>query len=355
MRKKKVLIVDDSAFMRKLIKSFLSSSPCLEVIGLARNGKDAIEKIKVFHPDVMTLDVEMPRMNGLEALKIIMEECPIPTIMLSSTTDEGTENTMKAFELGAIDFVAKPSGTISLDLEKVKNDLIEKVENASKVQVSKIKRKYRQQEIQFVNTASMQPRFEKGDKERAKLICIGTSTGGPRALEEVLTALPSSINAPILIVQHMPAGFTKSLAQRLNTISSIEVKEAEAGEIIKKGIAYLAPGGYHLTVEETLEGLKVVLDIKPSRNGHRPSVDILFESVSRLLNIQKVAVIMTGMGSDGTKGLVKLKQKGDSKVIAESQETCIVFGMPKAAIEANVVDHVEKLDNIARSVMKYLP
>jgi two-component system, chemotaxis family, protein-glutamate methylesterase/glutaminase len=283
-----------------------------------------------------------------------MEEYPIPTVMLSSTTDEGTENTMKAFEIGAIDFVAKPSGTNSLDLDKIKDELIDKVENASKVQISKIIKHYGHKANQFENKTNMPPIVEKWNKE--KLICIGTSTGGPRALQEVLTVLPSSINAPILIVQHMPAGFTKSLAQRLNTISSIEVKEAESGEIIKKGIAYLAPGGYHLTVEETMEGLKVVLDnIKPSRNGHRPSVDILFESVSKLLNVQKIAVVMTGMGSDGTKGLVKLKQKGDSKVIAESKETSIVYGMPKAAIEANVVDHVEKLGDIAHSVMKYMP
>ena len=318
---KKVLVVDDSAFMRKLISDFLSASNALEVVGIARNGEDAIMKIKKLRPDVVTLDVEMPKMNGIEALRHIMEECPVPVVMLSSTTKEGAEETVKAMELGAVDFIAKPSGTISLDLHKIQDEMVEKVVAASKVNVTKMTDLY-QKNSASISLKGICEGSEALPSDRPllsnspKMILIGTSTGGPRALQNVLTALPRHLEAPIIVVQHMPPGFTKSLADRLNGQSAIHVKEAEDGEVLRNGTAYIAPGGFHTRVKDHGRQLSMQLskDEAP-RNGHRPSVDILFESASIIRTYSKIAVIMTGMGSDGSDGLIRLKESGDRKSV----------------------------------------
>jgi two-component system, chemotaxis family, protein-glutamate methylesterase/glutaminase len=364
LAKIRVLIVDDSAFMRKLINDFLSEHPEIEVIGTARNGEDALKKWKIFRPDVITLDVEMPVLNGLEVLKTIMREQPIPVVMLSSTTKEGADTTLQAIQAGAVDFVAKPSGSISIDLHKIKAELIEKVLSASKANLSKInsvdisipvaKKTDRMIASEKKPAEKLFASGTKPDQNSKKIICIGTSTGGPRALQQVLTSLPKDIGVPILIVQHMPAGFTKSLANRLNSLSQIHVKEAEDGELLQKGTAYIAPGGWHLQVKSIGSSLAVSLGNTAPRNGHRPSVDVMFESISSIKNYTKIAVIMTGMGSDGSKGLLDMKKNGTVKAIAESQETSIVFGMPKAAIATNMVDEVANVENIAQSIMKYI-
>ncbi|HHW38900.1 MAG TPA: chemotaxis response regulator protein-glutamate methylesterase [Bacillales bacterium] len=343
----KVLVVDDSAFMRKLITDFLNEDPRFKVIGTARNGKDAIDKVKKWQPDVVTLDVEMPEMNGLDALQAIMSENPTRVIMLSTTTKEGAENTLLAISYGAVDFIAKPSGAISLDLDKVKEEIITKVLMASKAKVPPLLEDIRPCRITTV---------EKTLKNTVKkLVCIGTSTGGPRALQQVLTKLPKTIEAPILVVQHMPAGFTKSLAVRLDSISDINVKEAEAGDILENGTAYIAPGGYHLKLKTNVgNNITIYLDQTDPVNGHRPSVDVMYESVSEIKNYSKIAVIMTGMGSDGANGLKTLKSSGNTIAIAESEETSVVFGMPKSAIATNLVDEVVNLDRIALTIMKYI-
>ncbi|HWL13242.1 MAG TPA: chemotaxis response regulator protein-glutamate methylesterase [Ureibacillus sp.] len=373
--KSKLLVVDDSAFMRKLISDFFEGSSKVEVIGTARNGKDAIKKIEMLKPDVVTMDVEMPELNGLDALKEIMRISPVPVIMLSSTTLQGAENALLAMEYGAVDFVAKPSGTISLDLHKIKEELIHKVEHAAHVSVNKLKKPTAVEQpdsqaspkatifrgTRLTPTQVKKPITEEFNKSRfsssaKKIVLIGTSTGGPRALQEVITKIPSSIKAPILIVQHMPAGFTKSLADRLNNLSEIRVKEAEHGEVLQNGVAYIAPGGSHLKLEKRGTFHEIFLDQQePPKSGHRPSVDVLFESVSKLNEFDKIAVIMTGMGSDGTKGLIELKRNGDVLAIAESEKTCIVYGMPKAAVETQLVNEVVDVDNIAQAIMKYLP
>lgn len=376
LQKTKLLVVDDSAFMRKLISDFFSDHLHIEVIGAARNGKDAIKKIDQLKPDVVTMDVEMPEMNGMEALKEIMQKYPLPVIMLSSTTKRGAENTLMAMEYGAVDFVAKPSGSISLDLHKIKDELVRKVEEASKVTVSKLRKPYEKSTV--VSRTIRQPLHNEESKLKSmtkptikidvptqktewsktskKIILIGTSTGGPRALQEVITKIPANVDAPILIVQHMPAGFTKSLAARLDQISEIHVKEAEQGDLLQKGTAYIAPGGYHLKLRKVGSAFAVVLDNQePPRAGHRPSVDVLFEDVSQYSEFDKIAVIMTGMGYDGSKGLVSLKKTGNVTAIAESAETCIVYGMPKAAVETQLVDEVADVDDIARTIMKYMP
>ena len=376
LQKTKLLVVDDSAFMRKLISDFFSDHRHIEVIGSARNGKDAIKKIEQLKPDVVTMDVEMPEMNGMEALKEIMQKYPLPVIMLSSTTKRGAENTLMAMEYGAVDFVAKPSGSISLDLHKIKDELVRKVEEASKVTVSKLKKPFRKSTV--ANQAIRHPFNNQESKVKSllkptvnidipikktewsktskKIILIGTSTGGPRALQEVITKIPANVGAPILIVQHMPAGFTKSLAARLDQLSEIHVKEAEQGDLLQKGTAYIAPGGYHLKLRKVGSSFAVVLDNQePPRAGHRPSVDVMFEDVSQYSEFDKIAVIMTGMGYDGSKGLVSLKKTGNVTAIAESAETCIVYGMPKAAVETQLVDEVADVDDIAQTIMKYMP
>ncbi len=374
-KKSKLLIVDDSAFMRKLISDFFVENPLVKVVGTARNGKDAIRKIQLLKPDVVTMDVEMPEMNGLEALKQIMEICPVPVVMLSSTTRNGTDTTMLAMEYGAVDFVAKPSGTISLDLHKIQEELVHKVEQATHVSIKKLKKTIGMkrpvspvptshllsgwEKTAVEQTAPVTPFLNQEKKEWSKasrkVVLIGTSTGGPRALQEVITKLPAQIQAPILIVQHMPAGFTKSLAARLDQLSDIRVKEAEHGDILQNGVAYIAPGGYHMKLRKVGTAFGIVLDqTEPPRAGHRPSVDVLFEDASRFHEFDKIAVIMTGMGYDGSKGLTALKSTGNVMAIAESADTCIVYGMPKAAVETQLVDEVADVDDIAQSIMKYM-
>ncbi|MCS5502169.1 chemotaxis response regulator protein-glutamate methylesterase [Lysinibacillus sp. A4] len=381
LHKSKLLVVDDSAFMRKLISDFFVGNSKVEVVGTARNGKDAIKKIQSLKPNVVTMDIEMPEMNGLDALKEIMIQCPVPVVMLSSTTQRGTDNAIAAIESGAVDFVAKPSGTISLDLHKIQNELVHKVEQAATVPVSKLKKpsgsKRQHEQVTRVSTVIKEPQqhgrtntstnvvstkvavtkpMVEWSKIGKKIVLIGTSTGGPRALQEVVTKIPKSIQAPILIVQHMPAGFTKSLANRLDQLSEISVKEAEQGDILQNGVAYIAPGGYHLKLRKVGTTFGIVLDNQEApRSGHRPSVDVMFEDVSQYKDFDKVAVIMTGMGHDGSNGLKALKHTGNVIAIAESAETCIVYGMPKAAVETQLVDEVADVDDIAQTIMKYLP
>ena len=365
-QQKRLLIVDDSAFMRKMISDFFVYHPNICVVGTARNGKDAIKKIQLLKPDVVTMDVEMPEMNGLEALKVIMKECPVPVVMLSSTTKNGTKITLEAMASGAVDFIAKPSGPISLDIETIQDEIIRIVENAVTVHVSKLR--HAEHSVELKATKSKNPvgkipthlTTEKCEVSRKshskKMVLIGTSTGGPRALQEVITRLPEDIPAPILIVQHMPAGFTKSLANRLDHLSKITVKEAEQGDLLQDGVAYIAPGGFHMRIRKIGMSYGIELDnLEPPRGGHRPSVDVLFEDNSNYNDFDKIAVIMTGMGSDGTKGLKALKSKGNVIAIAESANTSVVYGMPKSAYATGLVDEVVDVDDIATIIMRYLP
>lgn len=352
----KVLVVDDSAFMRKMISDMLESDPRIEVVAKVRNGQAAVDKVKELDPDVVTLDVEMPIMDGIEALKMIMKESPRRVIMLSSSTKEGAETTIQAMENGAIDFVSKPSGAISIDIHKIKEELIEKVIQAATIPLTKLTSR---QKLEVPPPASVEainhiPKEFRGSKKLGPkgIVAIGTSTGGPKALQQVLTKLPETFDRPILIVQHMPKGFTKSLSERLNQLSKITVKEAENGEIVQKGVAYIAPGGYHLKVRKMGTSLVIDLDQSELVNGHRPSVDVMFDSLAALPNQDVMAVILTGMGSDGAKGLVRLKQN-DAIAIAESEETSIVFGMPRAAIATNQVDIVANLDDIAGEIIRH--
>ena len=374
--RKKVLVVDDSAFMRKLISDFLSGHPEIEVIGTARNGKDAVEKVLSLKPDVVTLDIEMPIMNGLEALKKMMTDHPVPVVMLSSTTKIGAENTMLAMEYGAIDFIAKPGGAISLNLHEVKEEIIEKVIAAAEVDISKVTKKFTNLRLiesapskltnQSIRTTSEIALTSNDEKESINVsrinsritktfVIIGTSTGGPRALQEVLTGLPASISAPILIVQHMPPGFTKSLADRLDGLCDIHVKEAEDAELLENGTAYIAPGGKHLKIKKIGMNYYAHLDaVELPRMGHRPSVDVLLESAAKSNQLNYLTVIMTGMGFDGRNGMVLLRESCRTITIVESAKSSVVYGMPKAIKEAGLADQVADLENIAGLIVQNL-
>lgn len=342
----KVMVVDDSLFMRKIISDLISASGQFEVISTASNGKEAVEKVKTLKPDIITMDIEMPEMNGLDALKIIMKENPTPIVILSSLTEEGTNETIKALEWGAVDFIRKPSGSISLDLYKVQSLLLEKLKVAA---VTNVRRT-----TVFPSPAlTTRPLKPKSDSKFSQLVAIGTSTGGPKALQQVLCKIPGDFPCPILIVQHMPPNFTKSLAQRLDSSSAIRVVEAENDCSLEAGTAYIAPGGWHMTIYRDLHrSYRIKLSKEPPRNGHRPAVDVLFESMLPVKELKRHIVLMTGMGSDGAKGMQALKQDGAETTIAESQETCVVYGMPRAAVELNCVMYLLPVHKIAEKLIQ---
>lgn len=344
----KVLVVDDSAFMRKLVSDILNSSPDLSVVDTARNGLEAIDKIKQKQPDVVTMDVEMPGMDGLSALKLIMEQSPTPVVMLSSLTKDGADATLKALEYGAVDFVAKPGGSIST-LTGVKEDLIHKVRAAAKANL----RAAMKLAISRLSQTAPQPALHlaKPSPGEEKVVAIGTSTGGPRALQEVLTKIPAGFPCGILVVQHMPPKFTKSLADRLNAMSALEIKEAETGDVIRPGLALIAPGDYHMRVERLGSSrVQVKLSQDSLVNGHRPAVDPMFFSVAQAYKKNTVGVILTGMGYDGAAGIKAIKEHG-GYAIAEDPATAVIYGMPRSAIETGMVDKVVPLSLVASTII----
>lgn len=345
MRKIRVLVVDDSALMRRVISDMLNENPEIEVIGTARDGYDAIRKIMELKPDVVTLDLEMPRLDGLNTLGYIMSETPLPVIMLSSYTREGAEATLKALDYGAFDFVPKPSGPISLDIRKVKEELIKKIKAAYRADLSRLKFLLPRKEKKVKRVEKPAP------TEVGVVVAIGSSTGGPRALQEVIPKLPSDIRASILVVQHMPPGFTKSLAERLDSLSSINVKEAVEGDLLKEGLALIAPGDYHMIVSRSGYEVKIRLNQDPPVWGVRPSVDVMMLSVAEIFRSKTVGVILTGMGRDGARGMKKIKEYGGI-TIAEDKSTCVVFGMPKAAIDEGAANIVVPVDRIAEEIVK---
>jgi len=342
----KVLIVDDSALMRRILGDILSSDSRIKVVGTAKDGVDCLAKIKQLCPDVVTLDVEMPNKDGLATLEEIMKTSPIPVIMVSSLTQEGAQVTLKALSLGCVDFVAKPSGSISLDIKDVGAELISKIIAAKSARIHPMGVTAARVSAPRAPSASV---FKKGKRD---IIAIAASTGGPMALQQLLTGLPGDIPVPIVITQHMPKGFTYSFAKRLNSVSKLTTVEAEEGMDLKPAHAYVAPGGSHLVVKRRanrtpycgLSDAPPVLSVKPSAN-------IMFLSIVDEFGGSAVAVILTGMGRDGADGAAELHAKG-AYVIAESQETCVVYGMPKAAVEAGVVDELLPLTDIPDALLR---
>ena len=333
-------MVDDSLVMRQLLTEILEKDPGIEVVGTAKNGVEAVIKTVEFQPSVVTLDIEMPKMDGLTALQYIMNENPVPVIMLSAMNKRQADIVIKALEMGAVDFIAKTSGTLSLDIEKVKEDIIMKIKDAAKVKVEQISPK------SFEKILVSDFKIKSGE---TRVITIGASTGGPKALLEVLSSLPRDLPAGVLIVQHMPEGFTQSLAERLNWQTSLEVKEAKEGDKIESGIVYIAPGNMHMQVD----GNKIHLSNGVKVNYTRPSIDVLMESVAKHYGPNAIGVLMTGMGSDGANGM-KLIKENSGRTIAQDQDTCAVFGMPKAAIDLKAADKVVPLKRIAKELVKML-
>ena len=345
MKKVSVLVVDDSAFMRRVITDIIESEPQLTVVDTAKNGKEAIEKIRSMRPDVVTMDVEMPIMDGITALKEIMGEKPVPILMLSSLTQEGADATVKALGLGAVDFIAKPISIFKMNTEDMKTHLLDKIKIAAKAKLQSPVVSSVHQKVTAMKSISYSSSGLK------KIVALGTSTGGPRALQEVLPYLPQSLPASILIVQHMPPGFTKSLAERLNSISQIYVKEAEEDDVLQPGYAYIAPGDYHLKVIKTGNTYRIRLTKEDPVSGHRPSVDMMMNSLAQLQINNIIGVIMTGMGSDGAKGMKNLKDQ-NAYNIAQNEETCVVYGMPKSAVSLGCIDEVIPLQEIAEKITK---
>jgi two-component system, chemotaxis family, protein-glutamate methylesterase/glutaminase len=397
MKPVRILIVDDSAFVRKALSTMLQSEPDFEIVGVANNGKEAVEKTSELKPDIITMDVEMPIMNGLEALKIIMEQNPTPVLMISSITTEGAEATIEALSLGAVDFISKQS-TLTIQ-QTMRDDLVSKVKAIT--QNTNLKSRLARpsllgslsfrksapaaapKEDQAIERLSLQDRIARrrqsmqegndtpsspasassapskplhevritGRKRpasgHAKIVVLGVSTGGPLALHQVVPRLPKDFPVGMLIVQHMPAHFTKSLADRLNTLSHVTVREAQDGDVMEPGLVLIAPGGFHLKIGKDQRSIHVTPD--PSDTLHRPSVDITVESVVEAFGGHAVGVIMTGMGRDGCAGLKKLNAKG-GYVIAQDEESCVVYGMPKAVVDEGVADEVQPLEQLADSI-----
>ncbi|MFZ5641470.1 MAG: protein-glutamate methylesterase/protein-glutamine glutaminase [Bacillota bacterium] len=341
-----VLVVDDSAYMRKVITTMLQSDEEIFVVDTARDGLDALEKVKQLKPQVITLDVEMPRMDGLTALQRIMQECPTAVIMLSSLTQEGSETTIKALTLGAVDFVPKPSGAISLDIAKVKEDLIAKIKICTRASLKNVRSLTPVVEQRVARVPAGAPVGGVPDK----LVVIGSSTGGPNALQQVIPRLPANLPAGVLIVQHMPPGFTASLAARLNEISGLAVKEAAEGDQLQSGQVYLAPGGQHMVLDGRLA---IRLNSDPPVHSVRPAVDVTVESVVNNFKGSLVGVILTGMGYDGAKGMAAIKRVG-GKTIAQDEATCVVYGMPRVVVEMGKADRVLPIGEIAEGIMDML-
>ena len=332
----RVLIVDDSMFMRSSIEKTLTRLGDFVVVGQARDGQDAVRKVVSLEPDVVTMDYNMPRMNGAEAVREIMKTRPTPVIMFSAHTQKGARETFAALAAGAVDFCTKPHGEVSADLSRIADELGAKLRAAvqSRPRVIKPKVSHKDPNASLITLPPTGPR----------LVVIGVSTGGPAALSHVIPSFPAKTRFATIVVQHMPAQFTAALAERLDQVSAVYVAEAQGGELPMPGLVLIAPGDRHLQFDD--KG-RVTLTDGPPVNGCRPSVDVTMKSAVRVYNRRTIGVIMTGMGRDGAEGMAAIKQ-ADGRTLAQDRETSVIYGMPKAAIEAGVVDYVVPLGDIAK-------
>ncbi|WP_353894219.1 chemotaxis response regulator protein-glutamate methylesterase [Proteinivorax hydrogeniformans] len=342
----KAIIIDDSNFMRKVLKDILKDSN-IQVVSEAENGFIGLGEIQKHNPDVVLLDVEMPILSGLDTLELIMKKCPTPVIMFSSLTKQGADTTIEALKLGAVDFLQKPKS--SFEVFKLKDQILQKIKTANQAKLKDNKKE--EQKIKTKQDSNKQKTSIKNLTEANKAIVVGCSTGGPKALTQLLTDL-RNLKGAMLIVQHMPAFFTKTLARRLNDLAHYPVKEAEDGEIVKDKMIYLAPGDYHLTVVKNGSNNVVLkLDQKPAIHGCRPAVDYLFQSAAKIYKKNLVAAVLTGMGKDGLEGSKTVKKNG-GKIIAESEETCTIYGMPKQVVEHNLQTEIAPINKIASELEK---
>ena len=336
----RVLVVDDSALMRKLIPAILARDSSIEVVGTAMDGAFALKKIEELQPDVVTLDLEMPRMDGMETLRMIMKHTPLPVILFSTHSKEGGYATFKALALGAVDFLAKPKEAAAGHLEEIADQLIAKIKVAKRAVGKKLPPAV-VREDPFGPKKEARPALP----PPRRVIAIGISTGGPNALQFVLSQIPADFLSTILVVQHMPEGFTEMFAKRLDECCALEVHEARSGDLLLAGRVLICPGNRHMMVRHMPRGDMVILSDGPPVNGHRPSADVLFHSVAQEFALTAVGVLMTGMGDDGAEGLGAIKAAG-GMTIAQSEDTCVVSGMPRAAIQKGYANKIIPLDGI---------
>ncbi|MBI9112948.1 chemotaxis response regulator protein-glutamate methylesterase [Maridesulfovibrio ferrireducens] len=345
-----VVVIDDSAFMRKAISTMLEKDPGIKVVATARDGEEGLTMIRKHNPDVITLDIEMPKMDGLTALRHIMMEMPKPVIMVSSLTTEGAESTLKAMDLGAVDFIPKQLSKVSLDIVKIETDLISKVKSVARRRMRPVPR------MRPASTVARRPAVSpRGNSGRPKrdVVMIGVSTGGPPAVQKILSSLPKDFPAGIVIAQHMPKAFTGPFANRLNSVSQLTVKEAETGDRLVPGCVFVAPGGSHLIIDQKISRIELIVTSEPSESLYKPSANVLATSVANAVGRRALGVILTGMGNDGRDGIRDLKSKG-GRAIAQSDSSCVVYGMPKAIVDDGLADEIVDIDDMAEAIINNL-
>lgn len=351
----RVFLVDDSAVVRKVLTEMLSQAAGIEVIGTAQDPLFALPRMEKDWPDVIILDVEMPRMDGVTFLKKIMAERPTPVIMCSTLTEEGSRTSLQALSIGAIDVIAKPKANLKTSLPEASRELILAVRTAAKANISGVKPKkiapIPKVAAKLTADAMLSKGKNRADHRAAPMIAIGASTGGTQALEAVLTALPAN-SLPILIVQHMPEKFTRAFANRLNELCRVEVKEAENNDPLLPGRVLIAPGGKHMMLQTTQFGASVQVKDGPLVSRHKPSVDVLFRSVAKYAGGNALGIIMTGMGDDGAKGMKEMHDAG-ANTVAQNEATCVVYGMPNEAVKLNAVDHEIALNKIPEMIASH--
>ncbi len=343
----RVLIVDDSAFMRTALSRMIASDLSLSVVGTAASGAEALRKIVALDPDVVTLDVEMPGLDGLETLRHIMAEFHRPVIMVSSVTMKDAETTFNALAAGAFDYVPKQLSSASLNILHIQDDLVAKIKAAGEARYSRDLLKLMRKQPGSVALPTRQTAHSV-----PTIIALGTSTGGPKALQEILPELPGDLSVPILVVQHMPAGFTAPFAKRLNNLCAISICEASQGEVIQPGVVYIAPAGLHMTVERPISSrMLICLSGKTENQPHVPSVDITMHSVASAFRSQAMGIIMTGMGADGAQGMKAIHEEGGFTV-GQDEPSCAVYGMPRVCAEIGILDRVVPLSQIPHEILQ---
>jgi len=340
----RVLVVDDSAYIRKVVKQILSRSPFIEVVGTAKDGEEALEMVETLNPDVVTLDLIMPNLDGVGFLKKQMAKRPIPVIILSIASDT-SELVLKALDAGAIDFVQKPTALATERIYEIAEEIVEKVKIASKVPIKQVTPYMEKKEIPY-------PVISETKSKRVDIVVMGISTGGPQALKFLIPQLTKDFPVPIAIVIHMPVGYTEAFANKLNEISSITVKEAKEGDVVEEGMVLIAPAGRHMTFYRRADGIVVThLDLRPFDTLHKPSVDVMFRSASEVFKNRVLGIVMTGMGSDGKEGAAWIKAQGGI-ILTEAEESCIVYGMPRSVVEAGLSDESYPLEKMIEGILK---
>ncbi len=343
----RVLIVDDSAYVRKVLRQMLSRSPFIEVVGAARNGEEALELVTELDPDVVTCDLNMPSMDGVAFVKAQMARRPLPIIIIS-VASQAAEPVLAALEAGAIDFVQKPTALATDKLLDIGDELLDKVKAAAGTPRTTFRR------LAVVPQVPLPLVLPRVGAAALDIVVIGTSTGGPQALKTVLPAFPADFPVPIAMVLHMPAGYTEAYARKLDETCPLHVIEAQGGEVVRPGLAFLAPGGRHLTFARQRDGAVVTrLDVRPLDTPHRPSVDVLFQSAAQVYRSRVLGVVLTGMGADGREGAAWIKAEG-GRILTEAEESCVVYGMPRSVVEAGVSDRSVALDGVSRAIMDFL-